>query len=180
MNSISPNSALTAPTAASTSRCSSSSPASIAARKTVPPASISRSTIAISERTPPVCVSPADRISFTLRLISRCTSLRDRSPDGCADRTRSMAPARTPPSALAPTEDRTPTLATAAAPPRSAASASAGPNAAAHSSGSIAGAGTPRSSWRPFLAVRSSHSRIPAWSRTTSSKSPNPSTPTRP
>ena len=61
-----------------------------------------------------------------------------------------------------------------------AASARAGPSAAAHSRGSTAGAGRPRSSRRPCRAARSSHSRIPAWSRRASSKSPKPSTPTRP
>ena len=108
MNSSSPNSALTAPTAASTSRSSSSSPASIAARKTVPPASISRSTIAMSDRTSSACWSCADRTSFTLRLISRWTSPRDGSSAGWADRTRSSASARTALRALAPDRGQDP------------------------------------------------------------------------
>ena len=179
-NSISPNSALTVSAAVSTSCSSASSPASMAARKAVPPASISRSTMAMSDRTSSAYPSPADRISRRLRLISRCRSLRDGLAEGCADRTRSTAAATASARALAPTEGRTLILATAAAPSSPAASARAGPSAAAHSNGSTAGAGRPRSSWRPCRAARSSHSRIPAWSRRTSSKSPKPSTPNRP
>ena len=70
MKAMSPNSAPSASNAASTSRSSSLSPASIAARNTVPPASISRITIAMSDRSSSACSSRAPRTSLTARLIS--------------------------------------------------------------------------------------------------------------
>jgi hypothetical protein len=70
MKAMSPNSAPSASSAASTSRSTSVSPASIAARNIVPPASMSRITIAMSDRSPAACSSRAARTSATDRLIS--------------------------------------------------------------------------------------------------------------
>src|SRR5690349_10413293 len=179
MKAMSPNSELSASKAASTSCSSSVSPASIAARNTVPPASISRSTIAMSERSSAACSPRASRAALMLWLISRSRwRLRScwapgpwSSADIWARRARLSASSSRRPRVSAPIEESTPSRDPAPAPPAPA-PARAGAKAAAHSNRSMAAPPPCRSSWRSLRTLRSSQLRIPAWRRSTSSKSP--------
>jgi hypothetical protein len=94
MKAMSPNSAPSDSSAASTSPSSSSSPASIAARNAVPPASISRMTIAMSERSSPAPEPPASRTSRTERLISASRLRVSSGASADAERARLDAPSR--------------------------------------------------------------------------------------
>ena len=124
MKAMSPNSAPSASNAASTSRSSSVSPASIAARNTVPPASISRITIAMSDRSSSACWPRAPRTSPTARLISPSRVLiRSGAGSWDAERARLDASSSRPARASAPTEMSTPILAGPGAEPSASARA---------------------------------------------------------